>query len=40
MSIVELLSLYGTIWCCGNNNLLNEAERNEEIKEKYYMKNS
>jgi hypothetical protein len=40
MSIVELLSIYGTTWYCWNNNLLSEAERNEGIKEKYYMKNS
>jgi hypothetical protein len=29
MSIVELLSIYGTIWCCWNDDLLSEAERNK-----------
>ena len=29
MSIVELSSIYGTIWCCWNDDLLSEAERNK-----------
>jgi hypothetical protein len=30
MSIVELLSIYGTLWCCWNDDLLSEPERNKE----------
>lgn len=29
MSIVELLSIYGTLWCCWNDDLLSELERNK-----------
>lgn len=29
MSIVELLSIYGTLWCCWNDDLLSEPERNK-----------
>jgi hypothetical protein len=39
MSIVEVLSIYKEQYgVLLNNNLLSEAERNEGIKEKYYMK--
>ena len=35
MLMVELLSIYGTIWCCWNDDLL---AKQKGIKEKYCIK--